>query len=101
MSLAQRRWKWVKFENLPDEMKQYIRPPKPEKKEKAKDDPEKKAKKAEVKEEVIQIEEDKDLDFTKMENVEKILTKFKNQQTSRKNFSVDNHIEVLDIILKA
>lgn len=37
----QRRWKWVKFEFLPEDMKKFIRPPK---KEKATDDDKKKPK---------------------------------------------------------
>ena len=55
----------------------------------------------EIKETEIEIEEDRDLDYTKLENVEKILTKYKNQQLSRKNFDCDKHIEVFDLIYKA
>lgn len=99
---AQRRWKWVKFECLPEEMKKFIRPPKEEKKAKVKDEGAKEKKiKVEVTEQTVEIEEDKDLDFSKMDNVEKILTKLKNQQTSRKNFSIESHIEVFNLILAA
>lgn len=103
MTPDQRRWKWVKFEALPDDMKQYIRPPKSEKKAKDAAETQKPRVKevAEVKEQVVEIEDDTDLDYTKLDNVEKILTKYKNQQTSRKNFSVEKHIEVFNLILKA
>ena len=36
------------------------------------------------------------MDFTKQENIDKILTKYRNQQTSRKNFDIYQHITVLD-----
>lgn len=98
---AQRRWKWVKFECLPEEMKKFIRPPKAEKEVKIKDPTAVKKPKAEVVEQVVEIEEDNDLDFTKMDNVEKTLTKLKNQQTSRKNFNIENHIEIFNMILVA
>jgi hypothetical protein len=103
MTPDQRRWKWVKFECLPDDMKQYIRPPKSEKKTKDAAEPQKQRVKeaTEVKEQVIEIEDDSDLDYTKIDNVEKILTKYKNQQTSRKNFSIEKHVEVFNLILKA
>ena len=100
MTPAQRRWKWVLFENLPEEMKQFIRPPKIIK-DKGKEKPKQTKEAAEVKEQIIEIEEDTKLDYTKMDNVEKILTKYKNQQTSRKNFSVDMHIEVYKMIMTA
>lgn len=83
-------------------MKKFIRPPKEEKKAKVKDEGAKEKKiKVEVTEQTVEIEEDKDLDFSKMDNVEKILTKLKNQQTSRKNFSIESHIEVFNLILAA
>jgi hypothetical protein len=81
MTTAQRRWKWVKFEFLPEEMKKFVRPPneKKEKKDKNEEkDGAKKEKKIEVKEQIVEIEDDKDLDYTKMDNVEKTLTKYKN-----------------------
>jgi len=31
MTPLQKRWKWVKFESLPEDMKLYVRPPKVEK----------------------------------------------------------------------
>ena len=98
----QRRWKWVAFEKLPEDMKQYIRPPKISKKKDKDDKKDTKVKVVgEIKETEIEIQEDRDLDFTKMDNVESILTKYKNQQTNRKNFDLDKHIEVFDLILKA
>lgn len=36
-----------------------------------------------------------------MDNVEKILTRYKNQMTSSKKFNVDMHIEVLNLIMLA
>lgn len=100
MTPAQRRWKWVAFEQLPEDMKQYIRPPK---ETKIRDRKEKDTgpKDVEITDQVIEIEDDKDLDFTKQENVDKILTKYRNQQTSRKNFDINQHIEVLDIMFVA
>jgi len=104
MTPEQKRFKWVKFENLPEDMKQFIRPstkkPTTEKEKEAK----KKvgeSKKEEIKEHFLEIEDDKELDFTKNDNVEKILTKYKNQQTSRRNFDAKLHIEVLTIMLTA
>ena len=36
-----------------------------------------------------------------MDNVEKVMTKYKNIQTSRKSFNIHTHIEVLDLIILA
>ena len=81
----QRRWKWVLFANLPEDMKPFIRDPNKKtqggRKGKAvkatagtggkvTDDPE---------HETIVLLDDRDLDFTKLENVDKILNKYKNQ----------------------
>ena len=105
MTPQQRRYKWVSYDFLPEDMKQFIRPPTKQKADKPK---EKKAvagktgnKEEEIKELVVQTEDDKDLDFKKYENVEKILTKYRNQQTSRKKFNIDQQIEVLTIMFDA
>jgi len=102
MTPVQRRWKWVAFDQLPEDMKLFINPP--SKKRVKKTDAEKKkdtAAKAdtEIKEQPVVLEDDKDLDFTKLDNVELIITKYKNQQTSRKNFDIDLHIDIYNKIL--
>ena len=95
----QRRWKWVKYENLPDDMKPFFRPP--SKKDEPKidttktkkiiiDDEETRKTKADrIKEFNIEIFDDKDIDFTKVDEAEKILNKYKNQQISRRNYDPD------------
>ena len=98
MTPAQRRWKWVKFEALPDDMKPLIRPPKSIKETKVKTDKAVKVIK-EVTETNVDVENDKDLDYTKLDNVEMTLNKFKNQQTSRKNFDIEMHILVFNLML--
>lgn len=42
-----------------------------------------------IKEYAIEILDDKDLDFSKSANVEKILNKYKNTQNNRRNFEPD------------
>jgi len=85
MTPAQRRWKWVKYELLPDDMKKFVRPPKnvKKKKEKAEDAEGEEAKAAKKKREVqetnVVIDDDRQIDFSKLENVEKIVNKYKNQ----------------------
>jgi hypothetical protein len=37
---------------------------------------------------------DRDLDYTELENVEKILTKYKNSHTNRRNFDQKEQVEV-------
>jgi len=100
----QRRWKWVKYEYLPDEMKPYIRPPskKDSKKETGKAKP--KVVRGEGEEQVeqaVELVDDKDLDFTKMENVYNIINKYRQQQISRRSLSPAQQMEVLTIIEKA
>jgi len=87
-------------------MKKYVRPPAKEKisKQEAQGKGkgvEKTEAEIEIKEQDIKIEDDRDLDYTKMENVDKILTKYKNQQTSRKNFDPDAHVEIFNLILQS
>jgi hypothetical protein len=87
-------------------MKKYVRPPAKEKisKQEAQGKGkgvEKAEAEIEIKEQAIKIEDDRDLDYTKMENVDKILTKYKNQQTSRKNFDPDGHVEIFNLILQS
>jgi len=92
----QRRWKWVAFDLLPEEMKRFLRPPKVTKVKDADAQADKKKKKDAVDEEAketgAEIVDDRDLDYTKMEHVEETLQKYKNQQTSRKNFDTQMHI---------
>jgi len=104
MTAEQKRWKWVHFDFLPEDMQQFFRPTKKKTAADEKRDEKKRvgeSKKEEVKELFVEIEDDKELDFTKTDNVEKILTKYKNQQTSRRNFDAKLHIEVLTIMLNA
>jgi hypothetical protein len=70
----------VKFEFLPEEMKKFVRPPKKE----AKDDDKRKKiikdeNKTEVEEHKLDIIDDRELDYSKLDNVEIILNKYKNQ----------------------
>ena len=84
----QRRWKWVKHENLPDDMKPFFRPPSKKDDQKIDttktkkiiiDDEETRKTKADrIKDFTIEIFDDKDIDFTKIEEAEKILNKYKN-----------------------
>lgn len=105
MTPQQRRFKWVSYDYLPEDMKVFIRPPTKQKTDKPKEKKNvaagKGTKEEEIKELVIQTEDDKDLDFKKYENVEKILTKYRNQQTSRRKFNIDQQIEVLGIMFDA
>lgn len=82
-------------------MKRYIRPPKKEKE--TKDDDKKNKKEAKTQEEVMehQLEfvDDRDMDFSILDNVSNILNKYKNQQISRRNFDPNLQIEVLQKIL--
>ena len=87
-------------------MKKYVRPPAKEKisKQEAQGKGkgvEKTEAEIEIKEQDIKIEDDRNVDYTKMENVDKILTKYKNQQTSRKNFDPDAHVEIFNLILQS
>jgi hypothetical protein len=45
--------------------------------------------------------QDKDLDFSKLDNVEKILRKYRNSHTNRRNFDKAEQILVIDLILEA
>lgn len=105
MTPQQRRWKWVRYDALPEDMKKYVRPPAKEKISKQEGLGGKRVVVAEteveIKEDILKIEDDRDLDFTKMDNVDKILTKYKNQQTSRKNFDPDAHVEIFNLILQS
>lgn len=77
----QRRWKWVKFENLPEDMKPFIRPPsksEAKKVDRSKPKTTAAADKAEEEEQVVDIIDDRDLDYSKQENVDNILNKYKN-----------------------
>jgi len=77
----QRRWKWVKFEMLPEDMKKLVRPPKKEKDDddkKKKTDGKDKKKTEEIEEHKLDIIDDRDLDYSKLDNVEVILNKYKN-----------------------
>jgi hypothetical protein len=47
------------------------------------------------------IVDDKDLDFSRLDNVYLTLSKYKQQQISRRNFNPEMQIEVLAIISKA
>jgi len=82
-------------------MKPYIRPPQETKTREKKEKDTGPKGDVEITDQVIDIEDDKDLDFTKQENIDKILTKYRNQQTSRKNFDINQHIEVLNIMFSA
>ena len=100
----QRRWKWVKFENLPEDMKPFIRPPsksEAKKVDRSKPKTTAAADKAEEEEQVVDIIDDRDLDYSKQENVDNILNKYKNQQISRRTFDPEFQIGVLQLILKA
>jgi len=44
------------------------------------------------------IKRDQDLDYTNQDNVDTIITKFRGQETSRKNFNIAEQIEVLNIM---
>ena len=82
---AQRRWKWVKFEMLPEDMKKFVRPPKKEKDTKKDDKDTKKPKPKNIDAQDtptdigVEILDDKDLDYSKLDNVETVLNKYKNQ----------------------
>jgi len=85
-------------------MKPYIRPPsnKAEKKDKdAKKKPVKKDEAEEKEETVLEIIDDRDMDYTKQDNVDIILNKYKNQQISRRNFDPEFQIVVLNLMLEA
>jgi hypothetical protein len=103
----QRRWKWVKFEFLPDDMKPFIRPPskaqneKVVKKKAAPTAAQKEEELEQQQQQVVDIIDDRDLDFTKQENVDTILNKYKNQQISRRNFDPEFQLVVLQLMLKA
>ena len=86
---------------LPDDMKKNIRPPKKEKKDKDEKDKKKPTEKKEVNidDKAIELVDDKDLDYTKLDNVETVLNKYKNQQISRRNFDPLLQITVLNLIL--
>jgi translation initiation factor 3 subunit C len=93
----------VKFEFLPEDMKPYIRPPSKAQTAKEKDT-KKKPNAAVVKDEeeaVVDIIDDRDLDFSKQENIDTVLNKYKNQQISRRNFDPQFQIGVLHMMLKA
>ena len=45
--------------------------------------------------------DDRDLDYSKLDNVELVLNKYKNQQISRRNFDPELQIIVLNLILVA
>jgi hypothetical protein len=99
----QRRWKWVKFEFLPEDMKPFIRPPKATaaKEKDTKKRPAAAVQKEDEEQTVVDIIDDRDLDYTKQENVDTILNKYKNQQISRRNFDPEFQITVLHLMLKA
>lgn len=83
-------------------MKKFVRPPKKE----AKDDDKRKKiikdeNKTEVEEHKLDIIDDRELDYSKLDNVEIILNKYKNQQISRRNFDPELQITVLNLILVA
>lgn len=84
-------------------MKPYIRPPSnKEKKEKdTKKKPTKKEDLEEKEETLVELIDDKDLDYSKQDNVDMVLNKYKNQQISRRNFDPDFQIVVLELMLEA
>lgn len=43
--------------------------------------------------------DDRDLDYSKLDNVELVLNKYKNQQISRRNFDPELQITVLNMIM--
>lgn len=91
----------MKFEHLPEDMKLLVRPPKVDKKKEkhggGKEQIDTVAREAKINTQLVdEIIDDIDLDFTKQDNIDKILTKYRNQQTSRKNFDIYQHIAVLD-----
>jgi hypothetical protein len=101
----QRRWKWVKFEFLPEDMKPFIRPPKQETEKK--DTKRKPGKATEAAQEAanilktVDLVDDRDLDFARMDNVYLVLTKYRQQQISRRNFNPQLQLIVLDMIKQA
>mmetsp|Transcript_30561 Transcript_30561/g.46857 ORF Transcript_30561/g.46857 Transcript_30561/m.46857 type:complete len:903 (+) Transcript_30561:26-2734(+) len=99
----QRRWKWVLFEHLPEDMKPFIRPPTTKEKKReqgAKPSTTKKATAEEVAE-TLEIVDDHELDFSKLDNVQNVLTKYRSQQVNRRNFDSKTQMEVLLLIQKA
>ena len=67
------------FDKLPEDMKPFMGGKKKEEKDDDKSNKSSKHKvKKEIDEGIVDITDDRDLDFTKMDNVELILTKYKN-----------------------
>ena len=108
MTAAQRRWRWVRYECLPDDMKPFFVDPNKKKKEeepetkkkdtktKGGDQPNPDAKATEEKPEEIGIVDDAALDFTVKDNVERILVKYRKQlSVSRRNYDPVYNISVL------
>lgn len=88
-------------------MKPFIRPPskaqneKVVKKKAAPTAAQKEEELEQQQQQVVDIIDDRDLDFTKQENVDTILNKYKNQQISRRNFDPEFQLVVLQLMLKA
>jgi hypothetical protein len=49
----------------------------------------------------VDIVDDKDLDYSRLDNVQKVLQKYKQQQISRRNFDPELQMQVLKIISKS
>ena len=99
----QRRWKWVKFEYLPDDMKPFIRPPTKKDREREKDKKKKQGPETTGEEidQTVELVDDRDLDFKKMDNVHRLLSKYRNQNVNRRNVDVDLQIEILKLIMNS
>jgi len=108
MTPEQKRWKWVRFDALPDDLKPLISVgnkihDKDDTEEKAEKKKPAGARKARGEEEEHSdaedlIQRDQDLDYTVQDNVDTVITKYRGQETSRKNFNIAEQIEVLDIM---
>jgi len=107
MTPEQKRWKWVRFDALPDDLKPLIsvgsKIHEKDEKEDKEDKKNKIATKTEAKKDQESdnediIKRDQDLDYTNQDNVDTIITKFRGQETSRKNFNIAEQIEVLNIM---
>lgn len=114
MTPAQRRWRWVKYEFLPDDMKPFFpappgmkaEKPKPTKPDANAQAEEKKPKVVEKKDEekfeAAIVEEDKDIDHSVPANVERLLIKYRNHLSqSRRNYDLAYNIQVLLLMLEA
>ena len=100
MTPEQRRWKWVKYEYLPDDMKPFFKDKsgkqqtdkqlgQEEKRRKQREEAGADAKTGDKKEVEKQIVDDQDLDFTVVANVDMLIIKYRNQLSiSRRNYDL-------------